>query len=149
MKFFAVEMIQEFGTVTNPKIFLKLKQVYLNFVSHIMVKLYSLEWEISTSLAQLLYTKLRKINQEMLWKLIKLMKFRLTPNKSKEWDFHTITLIYFLLEKMDVWSFMMLRIEIQKESQKIEKVCLFQMKFWLRSKKLSNMLQKRRHVKLN
>lgn len=66
MKFFAVEMIQEFGTVTNPKIFLKLKQVYLNFVSHIMVKLYSLEWEISTSLAQLLYTKLRKINQEML-----------------------------------------------------------------------------------
>ncbi len=32
MKFFAVEMIQEYGTVTNPKIFLKLKQVYLNFV---------------------------------------------------------------------------------------------------------------------
>jgi hypothetical protein len=43
MKFSAAEMIQEYGTVINLKIFSKLKQVSLNFVSLIMEKLYSLE----------------------------------------------------------------------------------------------------------
>jgi len=65
MKFSAAEMIQEYGTVINLKIFSKLKQVSLNFVSLIMEKLCSLELEIIINPAQLLFTRLLKINQEM------------------------------------------------------------------------------------
>ena len=53
MKYFVVEMTQEYGIVISQKIFLKLKQVFLNFVLPIMEKHYLLEWEITTSLVLL------------------------------------------------------------------------------------------------
>jgi len=42
-KYFAAEMIQEYGTAINPKIYLNVKQAFLSFVSLITEKLYSLE----------------------------------------------------------------------------------------------------------
>jgi hypothetical protein len=50
MKYFAVEMIQEYGIVINLKIFLRPKQAYLNFASPIMAKLFLQELEIIISL---------------------------------------------------------------------------------------------------